>query len=61
MGASGVAETAAGESPKSLKKDSCSVFSTLSAPAACSVNMMIQSSRGAWAAARASARAKSRR
>jgi hypothetical protein len=46
-----VAATAAGERPNSAKKPSCSARSTLSAPAACSLNMMIQSSCGARAAA----------
>ncbi len=61
MGASGVAATSSGERPNSLKKDSCSVISTSRAPAACSLNMMIHSSRGARAAATERARAKSRR
>ena len=61
VGAMGVAATAAGAKPNSLKKLSWSSRSTFSAPAACSLNMMIHASSGARAAARESVRANSRR
>src|SRR5438876_566344 len=57
----GVAATASGVMPNSLKKLSWSARSTLRAPAACSLNMMIQLSSGARAATSESARANSRR
>ena len=61
VGASGVAATVDGVSLNSRKKPSCSARSTRRAVAACSLNMMIQSSWGARAAATESARANSRR
>ncbi len=56
VGASGVAATWAGDSPNSLKKPSCNARSTRRAPAACSLNITIQSSSGARAAARPKSR-----
>ncbi len=61
VGASGVEATASCVSPNSWKKLSCSERATYKAPAACSLNMMIQSSSGALAPAKDSARANSRR